>query len=102
MGPEGMSVADLADALAVNKAEVVKTLFIKGVMVQVNQVLDPDAVKLVAEAFEVEVLDREEGGVEEAAKKVDDFMDDDDLGMLEARPPVVTVMGHVDHGKVVF
>lgn len=99
VGLVGMAVGDLADRLAVNPSEVVKALFLKGVMVQVNQVLDQEAVKLVCEIFEVEVIDATEDGVEEQARKTTEWMDADDIDFLQTRPPVVTVMGHVDHGK---
>lgn len=64
------------------------------------QVLDPDTIKMVAAEFEVEVLDRDELGVENMARKTVDYIDEQDLDFLQTRPPVVTVMGHVDHGKV--
>lgn len=57
---------------------------------------------MVAAEFEVEVLDRDEVGVENMARKTVDYIDEEDLDFLQSRPPVVTVMGHVDHGKVGF
>jgi len=99
VGPEGMSVADLAEMLAVPPVEIVKKLFMKGIMVQVNSTLDSDTVKAVGQEYEVDVLDRDEARPEDLAKKSVDFIDDDDLDFLTTRPPVVTVMGHVDHGK---
>ena len=99
VGPEGMSVPDLAEMLAVPAVDIVKKLFMKGLAVQVNSTLDPETVKLVGEEYGVDVLDVDEESVEDGAKKSRDFLAEDDVEDLQSRPPVVTVMGHVDHGK---
>eukprot|EP00963_Diacronema_lutheri_P010010 scaffold944_cov333-Pavlova_lutheri.AAC.26 len=97
---EGMAVAELAHLLAVSEADVVKTLFLQGFAARVNQILDVEAVKRVAQAYEVEVMEVDpEEARRTMAKKDRDFMTDEDLNHLQLRPPVVCVMGHVDHGK---
>ena len=100
VGLEGMSVQDLAEKLAVGPTEIVRALFMKGIMAQVNQVLDFETVQIAAGEFEVEVLEKEEARLDDMARKTVDYMDHEDLESLQARPPVVVVMGHVDHGKV--
>ena len=156
VGEAGMPVAELSERLAVTPADIVKTLFRKGLMVAVNQarpctgrplaphdcpsatspcqskhlstgcelqqvrhiqaclvpgsegpdwamltqVLDAETVKMAAAEYGVEVLDAEEGSVEQMARKTRAYIDEADLDFLAPRPPVVTVMGHVDHGKV--
>jgi len=95
--PEGnLTVQELAEALGVDSSDIIKSLFFKGISATVTQSLDLSAIEKVAEEFGVPVL---EGDVEAAAKKTVAMIEDEDLGNLSRRPPVVTVMGHVDHGK---
>jgi translation initiation factor IF-2 len=90
--PESVTVGELASAMRRKTGEVIKALLELGVMATVNEVLDPTAAKLVADKFHFDVQVRSlEGDVlgEE----------EEDRTQLRPRPPVVTVMGHVDHGK---
>ena len=91
-----MTVQELADALAVADTEIVKILFIKGMAVSITQNLDIPTITLVAQELEIEVETQEP---EAEARKVTEMLDVEDLENLHRRPPVVTIMGHVDHGK---
>jgi len=91
-----MTVHDLADAMAVPETDIIKALFFKGLAANINQILDIPTITMVAEEFEVAVTTAE---VEAEAKKVTEMLDAADLDHLQSRPPVVTIMGHVDHGK---
>ena len=99
----GMPLSELAERMAVPPGAVVKALFMRGLMVQVNQVLDAEMVVGVAAEFGCEAVVEDEAGVAEASRKSGDFggrLSAEDVGELALpRPPVVTVMGHVDHGK---
>ena len=97
--PSGMEMEPLCELLAITQADAIKVLFIKGIAVQMGQVLDRETVIAVAEAQGVEWIDEEEKGVEEGARKTTEFYLDEDEEDLAPRPPVVTIMGHVDHGK---
>jgi len=91
-----LTVAELADMLVVPETEVIRALFMKGIMTTVNQVLDIPTATMVAEEMGV-LVDTE--APEAEAKKVTEMLDAGDLENLQRRPPVVTIMGHVDHGK---
>ncbi|CAN5583329.1 translation initiation factor IF-2 [soil metagenome] len=92
----GISVHDLADQLSVPQTDIIKLLFFKGIATNVNQTLDMPTAEMVAEEFGVEVVTAEEAP---EARKVTAMIDDADRDNLQSRPPVVTIMGHVDHGK---
>ncbi len=95
--PEGnLTVQELADRLGVESSEIIKSLFFKGIIATVTQTLDLNTIETVSEEFGVPVL---QDDIEAAAKKTVEMIEDSDLAHLIRRPPVVTVMGHVDHGK---
>ncbi|MDX2215916.1 MAG: translation initiation factor IF-2 [Oculatellaceae cyanobacterium bins.114] len=91
-----LSLHDLAEILVVPETEIIKTLFFKGIAANINQILDIPTAAMVAQEFDIEVETVE---AEAEAKKVTEMLDAEDLESLQRRPPVVTIMGHVDHGK---
>ena len=92
--PETITVQDLANRMAERGADVIRTLMMMDVMTSIDQEIDADTAELVVVEFGHNVKRVSEADVEIGLKG-----DDDDEANLVARPPVVTVMGHVNHGK---
>lgn len=94
---ESLTVAELAQKLHREPSEIIKKLFMLGVMATINQELDKDAIELICADYEVEV--EEEIRIDVTDLEI--YFEDEELdeAVQKERPPVVTIMGHVDHGK---
>ncbi|MBB5178894.1 translation initiation factor IF-2 [Planomicrobium koreense] len=92
---ESLTVGELAKKLGREPSEIIKKLFMLGVMATINQELDKDAIELICAEYEVEV--EEEILVDKSDLEV--YFEPEDEALQQERPPVVTIMGHVDHGK---
>ncbi len=92
--PETITVQELSNRMAERSVNVIKSLMKLGIMATINEVLDADTAELVAQEYGHKVKRITEGSVEEGLKAAPD-----DEEAMTTRPPVVTIMGHVDHGK---
>ncbi|GAA0365394.1 translation initiation factor IF-2 [Bacillus horti] len=90
-----ITVGELGKKLGKEPSEIIKKLLFLGVMATINQELDIDAISLIAEEYGVTVEEK----IEVDEDQFELFNEEDDPATLKERPPVVTVMGHVDHGK---
>lgn len=92
--PEAIVVSELANRMAERVADVVKALMKMGMMVTQNQTIDADTAELIIEEFGHKVVRVSDSDVEDVITDVEDKPED-----MKPRPPVITIMGHVDHGK---
>ena len=95
--PAAIMVSDLADQLDVGAVEVVKALMRGGYMFSVNDVIEHEIASVVCQLFGFQATSLSESGTETNSIVIDNK--DEDPNQLSTRPPIVTILGHVDHGK---
>lgn len=99
---QAMTIAELSEKIKKTPADIVKFLMMNGVMATVNQLIDIDVIKKVCAEYELEVLEEDlDAYVEEELKKEEkkNALANVDKKLLKRRAPVISIMGHVDHGK---
>jgi translation initiation factor IF-2 len=99
---QAMTIAELSEKIKKTPADIVKFLMMNGVMATVNQLIDVDVIKKVCAEYELEVLEEDlDAYVEEELKKEEqkNALANVDKKLLKRRAPVISIMGHVDHGK---
>jgi len=94
--PEEVRVYEFAEKIGKQTSDIIKVLFNLGLIVTKNDFLDKDAIEILAEEFEIEVTTINPLDEFDYEKEYEDVDSDDEL---ETKPPVITIMGHVDHGK---
>ena len=92
--PPAITVSELANRMTERVADVVKALMTNGIMATQNQTIDADTAELIIEEFGHTVVRVSDADVEDVIQTVEDKAED-----LKGRPPIITIMGHVDHGK---
>ncbi len=92
--PEAITVSELANRMTERVADVVKALMTNGIMATQNQTIDADTAELIIEEFGHTVVRVSDADVEDVIQAIEDKPED-----LKSRPPIITIMGHVDHGK---
>jgi translation initiation factor IF-2 len=97
--PSIMTVRELSEAMGIGASEIIKGLMKGGVMVNINQQIDYETAALIAADFGIETTEIIPAELAGIVTSIDEVMAAQDASDMKTRPPVVTIMGHVDHGK---